>query len=151
MVGKKHNTASGANRNAQRSKRRREDTHLPGYNGHHVFGFESDFTQHARRIGIATLGGLQSVEHRYIEGDSDPTIGREEEDEDRRKWEKRYWSVPMYRFFHSRSWIGENGWTAVRPLGIGGTGMAVLWERNDECKEPSMYSSRVSHLARNDY
>ncbi|MCJ1398565.1 hypothetical protein MMC11_001765 [Xylographa trunciseda] len=62
---------------------------------------------------------------------SDPTIGRERNKESR-KQHNRDWSTQMTRFMASSYGLTpalNEGWYAVRPVGIGGEAMVTLWAR----------------------
>lgn len=143
MARKKRNAGDNPDPDASQSKRPRGNLRFAGYEEHHVFGFEPDFRQYALSVGVDIPDRLRSMEYSYSKGEGDPTVGREE-DKFTRKYQKRYWSVPMYEFFNSGPGFDEEGWKAVRPLGIGGTGMAVLWERSDESNDQSIIPSKVS-------
>ncbi|KAL9117927.1 MAG: hypothetical protein Q9187_005528, partial [Circinaria calcarea] len=109
MAAEKHKAVGGADRTERQAKRLRRQIRFAGYEEHHVFGFEGNFTQYARSVGVDIPDTLRSMEYDYSEGEGDPTIGREEDDE-RRKNQKRDWGVALYRFFNSRPGFDEDGW-----------------------------------------
>lgn len=143
MARTKRKPDGSADPNAGRSKRLKMVLRFPGYEEHHDFGFERHFREYALSVGVDIPDKLRNMEYKYAKNEGDPTVGREE-DVVRRKWQKEFWGRAMHEFFNSQAGFYEEGWRAVRPLGIGGTGMAVLWERQGKHKDQSTIPSKVS-------